>query len=54
MPSGSADLVAEANLQFLSAYHGQTAEAVRKMKASGASWIDINQELRRGGTGHKK
>jgi hypothetical protein len=50
--SGS-DLVAEANVQFLSTYHGRTPEEVRAMKAKGASWIDINQELRRTGTAVK-
>jgi len=47
------DFVAEANTQFLSAYHGRTIEEVRAMRAKGASWIDINQELRRSGAATK-
>jgi hypothetical protein len=48
------DLVAEANLQFLSTYHGRSPEEVRAMRAKGASWIDINQELRRSGAVTKR
>ena len=47
------DVVSEANLQFLSSYHGRTPEEVRAMRAKGASWIDINQELRRSGAATK-
>jgi hypothetical protein len=48
------DLVTEANLHFLSAYHGRPSEEVRAMRAKGASWIDINQELRRSGAATKR
>ena len=47
------DLAAEANVQFLSSYHGRTPEEVRAMRAKGASWIDINQEFRRSGAATK-
>ena len=47
------DLPTEANVQFLSTYHGRTPEEIRAMKAKGASWIDINQELRRSGAATK-
>lgn len=45
----SDDLVSQANVQFLSSYHGRTPEEVRALRAKGASWIDINQEFRRAG-----
>jgi hypothetical protein len=47
------DLVTEANMHFLTSYHGRTAEEVRAMRGKGASWIDINQELRRSGAATK-
>jgi hypothetical protein len=47
------DLPTEANVQFLSSYHGRTPEEVRAMRAKGASWIDINQEFRRSGAATK-
>jgi hypothetical protein len=48
--TGSAkDFVSEANVVFLSEYHGQPRADVEKMKARGASWIDINQQFRRVG-----
>jgi hypothetical protein len=47
------DLPSEANVQFLSTYHGRTPEEVRALKAKGASWIDINQEFRRSGAATK-
>jgi hypothetical protein len=50
--SGS-DLATEANVQFLSNYHGRTPEEVRALRDKGASWIDINQEFRRSGTANK-
>jgi hypothetical protein len=46
---GGTDFVKEANIQFLSSYHGIPAEKVRAMHAKGANFIAINQELRRGG-----
>ncbi|HYP14650.1 MAG TPA: hypothetical protein VEQ63_12055 [Bryobacteraceae bacterium] len=45
----SSDLVSEANVLFLSEYHGRKPEEIRAMKAKGASWVSINQELRRVG-----
>jgi hypothetical protein len=47
------DLATEANVQFLSTYHGRTPEEVRAMRAKGASWVDINQEFRRSGAATK-
>ena len=48
------DFVAEANMEFLTAYHGKTPEEIRAMRAKGASWIDINQEFRRSGAPAKR
>jgi hypothetical protein len=48
------DLVTQANLHFLSTYHGRPPEEVRAMRAKGTSWIDINQELRRSGAVTKR
>jgi hypothetical protein len=49
----SDDFVTEANLNFLSAYHGRSAEEVKALRSKGATWIDINQEFRRSGTAAK-
>lgn len=43
------DVVVEANVAFLSGYHGQPAEQIRAMHAKGASFVDINQQFRRVG-----
>ena len=43
------DVVSEANILFLSEYHGRSAEEVRALHAKGAGFIDINQEFRRTG-----
>jgi hypothetical protein len=45
----SGDIVSEANILFLSEYHGRAADEIRALHAKGASFIDINQELRRTG-----
>jgi hypothetical protein len=47
--SGEGDFVTEANVKFLSSYHGRAEAEVRALKAKGGSWIDINQEFRRVG-----
>ena len=43
------DFVKEANILFLSNYHGAKADKIRAMLSKGANFIAINQELRRGG-----
>jgi hypothetical protein len=43
------DFAKEANIVFLSDYHGRPAEQIRAMEAKGASFIAINQEFRREG-----
>ena len=43
------DFVREANIIFLSEYHGRSHAQVRQMLEKGADFIQINQELRRGG-----
>jgi hypothetical protein len=43
------DVVSEANVYFLSEYHGRSADEIRGMHAKGASFVDINQKLRRSG-----
>jgi hypothetical protein len=43
------DFVSEANIRFLSEYHGRPAEQVRQLHDKGAEFIAINQEFRRGG-----
>jgi hypothetical protein len=48
------DFASEANLVFLSEYHGRPVEEIRAMHAKGASYIDINQELRRSGSAPMK
>jgi hypothetical protein len=44
------DLVTEANVLFLSEYHGRPAEEIKAARAKGATFVDINQEFRRSGT----
>ena len=45
-----ADNVAEeANMVFLTSYHGRTREEVKALRDKGATWIDINQQFRRVG-----
>jgi hypothetical protein len=41
------DFVTESNLVFLSEYHGQPRADLERLRARGASWIDINQQYRR-------
>lgn len=43
------DFVTEANIAFLSDYHGRSAEEVRALHRKGASFVDINQQYRRVG-----
>ena len=43
------DFVKEANIIFLSEYHGRPADQIRSMNAKGANFIDINRNLRREG-----
>lgn len=45
----SGTLVEDANLDFLSNYHGVAPADVKALRAKGASWISINQEYRRVG-----
>jgi hypothetical protein len=47
---GGRDFVKEANVIFLSEYHGQPAEQIRAMLDKHATYIAVNQELRRTGT----
>jgi hypothetical protein len=49
-----ADFVREANVLFLSEYHGRPVEQVRAMLDKGATYIAVNQELRRSGKGMRK
>jgi hypothetical protein len=44
------DFVSEANVIFLSEYHGRPAEEIRQLHAKGAEFVAINQEFRRGGS----
>jgi len=48
------DLVTEANMNFLTSYHGRTPEEIKALRAKGTSWIDINQEFRRSGAATKR
>jgi hypothetical protein len=48
------DFVREANVIFLSEYHGRPVEEIRKMLDKGATYIAVNQELRRTGKGMPK
>jgi hypothetical protein len=50
----SDDFVTEANLHFLTAYHGRPSEEVKSLRSKGASWVDINQEFRRSGAATKR
>ena len=43
------DFVAEANIVFLSEYHGRPAEDIRKLHSKGTEFVVINQEYRRDG-----
>jgi hypothetical protein len=43
------DFVTEANIIFLSEYHGRTPEEVRALLGKGANFIEINQQYRRVG-----
>jgi hypothetical protein len=43
------DFISEANVVFLSEYHGRTPEEVRALLAKGADFIEINQQFRRVG-----
>jgi hypothetical protein len=43
------NLLEHANLEFLSKYHARPLEEIKKMRANGASFVEINQELRREG-----
>ena len=43
------NLLEHANLEFLSKYHGRSLEDVKKMRSGGASFVEINQQLRRDG-----
>lgn len=43
------DFVSEANIIFLSEYHGRTKEEIRAMRAKGANFVEINQQFRRVG-----
>jgi hypothetical protein len=49
-----ADFVKEANVIFLSEYHGRPAEQIRTMLGKNATYVAVNQELRRTGSGVKK
>ena len=44
------DFVAEANILFLSEYHGRPADQIRQLHAKGTQFVDINQEFRRDGS----
>lgn len=46
---GGQDFVQEANLIFLSEYHGRPLEQIRALHSKGSSFIAINQEYRRSG-----
>ncbi len=43
------DFVREANVVFLSEYHGQPRADVERLRERGASFVDINQQYRRVG-----
>ncbi len=47
---GGKDFATEANVVFLSEYHGQPKEEVRRLREAGGTFIDINQQYRRAGT----
>jgi len=51
---GGTDFVKEANVIFLSEYHGRPAGQIREMLDKNATYIAVNQELRRTGSGTKK
>ena len=43
------DFVSEANILFLSEYHGRPADQIRKLHAKGTEFVALNQEFRRDG-----
>ena len=43
------DFVSEANIVFLSEYHGRPVEQIRQLHAKGTEFVVINQEFRRDG-----
>ncbi|MDZ4799415.1 MAG: hypothetical protein SGI92_14725 [Bryobacteraceae bacterium] len=47
---GGTDFISQANLTFLSEYHGQPKPEVQKLRDGGASFIEINKQYRRSGT----
>lgn len=47
---GGKDFVAEANILFLSEYHGRPADQIRQLHAKGAEFVVLNQEFRRDGS----
>ncbi|MBC7926106.1 MAG: hypothetical protein H7039_10670, partial [Bryobacteraceae bacterium] len=47
--TGQGDFITQANVSFLSEYHGQPAPEILAMHGKGASFIDINQQYRRVG-----
>lgn len=42
------DFVTEANIVFLAEYHGRGKDEVRALRQKGVSFIEINQQFRRG------
>ena len=44
------DLVTEANVIFLSEYHGRTVEEITAAHGKGATFVELNGEFRRSGT----
>ena len=44
------DFASEANILFLSEYHGRPAEQIRQMRNTGVECVVINQEFRRDGS----
>jgi len=44
---GGSDFIAEANITFLSEYHGRSRNEIRTLRSKGASWVDINEQYRR-------
>ena len=44
------DFISEANIVFLSEYHGRPADQIRQLHAKGAEFVVINQEFRRDGS----
>ncbi len=48
------NFASDANIAFLSEYHGAKPEDIKAMLAKGTSFIAINQELRRSGASMKR